>query len=316
MMKKLFFIGILAVVVIGFDIALTLFYPDMTILKKHNPKSTAFIEYRKKQWKNEGIARTVSNKWVPLKRISPYLVKAVIISEDDKFWSHEGFDFDAIQKAIEKDIAEKKFKVGGSTISQQLSKNLFLSPSKNPIRKIKEAILTWRMEQTLSKKRIVELYLNVAEWGDGIFGIEAAALHYYGKHAASLGPDEAVHLASVLPNPIVFNPVSNSKFVRKRSAAIYRIMIRRGIVIPEFEEVMKAPDEIMDETPVDILDNGPVTPDPDTPSEETGPDRPSSDLNRDTSHEDTETSSEQKVPPSDTPSPSDDRTGSDDSRQP
>jgi len=243
---------ILIILTLG-DIALYFVYPDVTVLKKHNPKKTSFMAYREAQWARKGQHKHITQRWVPLKRISPYLIKAVIIAEDDKFWRHEGFDFVAMQKALEKDIAQKKFKAGGSTISQQLAKNLYLTPSKNPIRKIKEAILTWRLERALSKKRIVELYLNVAEWGDGIFGIEAAARHYYGKSAASLNPHEAARLATVLPNPLRYQPRGDSKYVRNRSAYIYRIMVRRGIVIEEFEEVMKAPEEIIEETDVDIL---------------------------------------------------------------
>ena len=145
-----------------------------------------------------------------------------------------------MQKALEKDIKAKKFKLGGSTISQQLAKNLFLSPSRNPIRKIREALITWRMERVISKKRILELYLNVAEWGDrGIFGIEAASRHYYGKSASALGPEEASRLAAVLPNPRKFHPLGNSRYVANRSGLIYDIMIRRGIVLPELEEVQK-----------------------------------------------------------------------------
>ncbi|NTU42510.1 MAG: monofunctional biosynthetic peptidoglycan transglycosylase [Nitrospirales bacterium] len=214
-----------------------LFFPDVSELKKHNPPKTAFMEYREEQWADEGKNMKIRQKWVPLSHISPYLIKAVLIGEDDKFWKHEGFDFDALQKAVEKDIKAGKFKAGGSTISQQLAKNLFLSPSKNPMRKIKEAILTWRMERDLSKKRILELYLNVAEWGEGIFGIEAAARHYYHKPAASLSPEEASRLASVLPNPIKFNPLGKSRYVEKRSRIIYSIMVRRGIVLPVYEEV-------------------------------------------------------------------------------
>jgi len=167
----------------------------------------------------------------------------VIIAEDDKFWRHDGFDYAAMQQALKKDIEKGEFKAGGSTISQQLAKNLYLTPSKNPVRKIKEAIYTWRLEHTLSKKRIVEIYLNVAEWGDGIFGIEAAARHHYGKHASALGAEEAARLATVLPNPRRFVPTGNSRYIRYRSASIYRIMVRRGIVIPEYEEVMNAPDD-------------------------------------------------------------------------
>ena len=118
------------------------------------------------------MKKKVNQQWISLNRISPYAVKAVIIAEDDKFWAHEGFDFEAIQKAVEKDIKKKQFKAGGSTISQQLAKNLYLTPSKNPIRKIKEAILTWRLERNLSKRRIIELYLNVAEWGTASSGLK------------------------------------------------------------------------------------------------------------------------------------------------
>ena len=201
------------------------------------------MEYREKEWAKEGVHKAVIQKWVPLKRISPYLIKAVIIAEDDKFWGHEGFDFEAMQQALEKDIQKRQFKAGGSTISQQLAKNLYLSPSKNPIRKIKEAILTWRMEHALSKRRIVEIYLNVAEWGDGIFGIEAAAKHYYGKHASSLTAQEAARLATVLPNPRIYQVTGDSKYVQNRSERIYQIMVARGIVIPEYDEVMTTPEE-------------------------------------------------------------------------
>lgn len=212
-------------------------YPDVSALRKENPKKTSFMKYREEEWARAGKKTRISQNWIPISRVSPYLVKAVLIAEDDKFWSHEGFDFDAIEKAVEKDIKQKKFKAGASTISQQLAKNLFLTPSKNPVRKIKEAVLTWRMEKRLSKKRILELYLNVAEWGEGIFGIEAASRHYYGKPASALSSDEAVRLAVVLPNPRKYHPVGNSKYVENRSRIIYNIMVKRGIVVKDFEEV-------------------------------------------------------------------------------
>jgi monofunctional biosynthetic peptidoglycan transglycosylase len=224
------------------SIAAYLFYPDVAKLKKENPKKTSFMEYREKQWKEEGKKLAVRQFWVPLARISNYMTKAVIIAEDDKFWSHAGFDFDAIEKSLEKDLKEKKFKFGGSTISQQLAKNLFLTPSKNPLRKIKEAILTWRLEKNLSKRRILELYLNVAEWGEGIFGIEAASRHYYGKPATDLSADEAARLAAVLPNPRKYHPIGTSRYVNNRSRIIYEIMVKRGIVVEEYEDVMKTPD--------------------------------------------------------------------------
>ena len=237
------------------SIAVYFFYPNISKLKKENPKKSSFMEYREKQWKEEGKKITIRQYWVPLSRISNYMTKAVIISEDDKFWSHGGFDFDAIEKSAEKDLKEKKFKFGGSTISQQLAKNLFLNPSKNPLRKIKEAILTWRLEKNLSKRRILELYLNVAEWGEGIFGIESAARHYYGKSAADLGPDEAAHLAAVLPNPRKYNPTGSSRYVNNRSRIIYEIMVKRGIVVEEYEDVMKSPDESgTAQTPPPLID--------------------------------------------------------------
>ncbi|MEK6775881.1 MAG: monofunctional biosynthetic peptidoglycan transglycosylase [bacterium] len=217
-------------------IAFQFVYPDVSQLAKQNPKKTAFMKYREKEWKKTGKNYTINQIWVPYKSVSPYLIKAVLIAEDDKFWSHEGFDYEALQKAIEKDVKAKKFKLGGSTISQQLAKNLYLSPSKNPVRKIREAIITWRMERALKKRRMLEIYLNVAEWGDrGIFGIEAASRRYYGKSASGLEPEEAARLAAVLPNPRKYNPVGNSRYVASRANRIYNIMVRRGIVDPEYE---------------------------------------------------------------------------------
>jgi monofunctional biosynthetic peptidoglycan transglycosylase len=208
------------------------------------------MTHREFEWEFKGLKnKKITQVWVPLSKISPYAAKAVLIAEDDKFWSHEGFDLEAMQKAIEKDIKLGKLKYGGSTISQQLAKNLFLSPSKNPLRKVKEAILTWRIENNLSKRRILEIYLNVAEWGDGVFGIEAASRHYYGKSAAELTPMEAARLAVVLPNPLKYNPTGTSKYVEKRAEIVYGIMVRRGIVIEEYEDIMKAPpDEPLPDT--------------------------------------------------------------------
>ncbi len=218
------------------------YYDDVAALKKKNPGKTSFMTHREFEWEFKGLKnKKIHQVWVPLSKISPYAAKAVLIAEDDKFWQHEGFDVEAMQKAIEKDIKLGKLKYGGSTISQQLAKNLFLSPSKNPLRKVKEAILTWRIENNLSKRRILEIYLNVAEWGDGIFGIEAASRHYFGKSAAELTPMEAARLAVVLPNPLKYNPTGTSKYVEKRAEIVYGIMVRRGIVIEDFEDIMTAP---------------------------------------------------------------------------
>jgi monofunctional biosynthetic peptidoglycan transglycosylase len=220
-----------------FSLLYFLLMPDFSKLKKENPQKTALMEYREKASKEKGKPYRIHQSWVPFSKISPYLVKAVLIAEDDKFWKHEGFDYEAIQKAIEKDLQAKKFKAGGSTISQQLAKNLYLSPEKSLIRKISEAIITWRMEKVLSKKRILELYLNVVEWGEGIFGAEAASRHYYGKPSSELTLQEAARLASVLPNPRKYNPAGDQQYVLNRSTLIYDMMIRRGIVVPEYEEI-------------------------------------------------------------------------------
>jgi monofunctional biosynthetic peptidoglycan transglycosylase len=217
----------------------SLLMPDISRLKKERPQKTALMEYREKKLKEKGRKFRIDQRWVPLSDISPYLVKAVLIAEDDKFWRHEGFDYEAIQKAIEKDIKVKRFKFGGSTISQQLARNLYLSPEKSLLRKISEAIITWRMEKTLSKKRMLELYLNVVEWGEGIFGVEAASRHYYGKSSSELTPLEAARLASVLPNPRKYDPVGDQRYVINRSNLIYSIMIQRGIVVPEYEEAVE-----------------------------------------------------------------------------
>jgi monofunctional biosynthetic peptidoglycan transglycosylase len=242
-MRKKLLTGIAILVAASFvlNVAFYLVWPDVSKLKKERPGKTSFMTYRERQWQREGALKNINQQWVSLARISPYAVKAVIIAEDDKFWAHEGFDFEAIQKAVEKDLKKRQFKAGGSTISQQLVKNLYLTPSKNPIRKLKEAVLTWRLERNLSKRRIIELYLNVAEWGDGLFGIEAAARHYFGKSAADLTAREAAQLAVVLPSPLRYHPGGGGRYVENRAEAIYRIMVRRGIVIPDYEEVLNEP---------------------------------------------------------------------------
>lgn len=217
-------------------------YPDVGELVRKNPSKTAFMEWREAQWAEKGLKKRITQRWVPLSQVSPMLLKAVLIGEDDKFYQHEGFDYEALEQALEKNLKAGRFKAGASTISQQLTKNLFLSPEKSLTRKLKEAILTWRMEHALSKRRILELYVNVAEWGDGIFGIEAAARHYYGKPASALSSMEAARLATVLPNPIRFNPLSDQKYVTFRANLIHSIMVRRGIAIEDFQEVMATPE--------------------------------------------------------------------------
>ena len=237
-MRKIDSSGILGIafLIIVVIIVLNFVYPDITILKQENPLKTSFMKYREKERNEKGKKHKIWQVWVPYKRISPHLVKAVLIAEDDKFWRHEGFDYESIEKAMIKNLKERKFVVGGSTITQQLAKNLYLTPSKNPLRKIREAFLAIRLEFTLSKRRILELYLNVAEWGKGIFGIEAASRYYYGKPASRLNAYEASRLAAVLPNPRKYNPKGKSKYVENRSRIIRNIMVKRGIVIKDFSD--------------------------------------------------------------------------------
>lgn len=235
--KYLFLLLILGGII---DVGRYFVYPNISDLKEINPVPTAFMEYRQEEWAEQNRDMEITHKWVPISKISPNVIKAVLIGEDDKFWNHDGFDVKGMEDAIERSL-KKGSVAGGSTISQQLSKNLYLSPSKNPVRKVKEAIITWRIESTLSKRRILEIYLNVAEWGDGIFGIEAAARHYYHKSAKNLTGREAARLAAVLPNPIKYNPTGNQKYVKNRARIIYKIMKRRGVVIPQFQEVMSPP---------------------------------------------------------------------------
>ena len=241
-MYKFWKISLILLVLGAVDIARYFVYPDIDSLKDIRPVPTAFMQYRQDEWAHENRDMHITQKWVSMRNISPNIIKAVLIGEDDGFWKHDGFDVKGMENAIERSI-KKGTLAGGSTISQQLSKNLYLSPSKNPVRKIKEAIITWRIEKTLSKRRILEIYLNVAEWGDGIFGIEAAARHYYHKSAKNLTAQEASRLAAVLPNPIKYNPAGSQKYVKNRSRIILKIMKRRGVIQSIYKEVMTAPKE-------------------------------------------------------------------------
>ncbi|MBP1748189.1 MAG: monofunctional biosynthetic peptidoglycan transglycosylase [Deltaproteobacteria bacterium] len=260
---SIFILGVL--IAAGFG-AFYLVYPDVSKLKKQNPGKTSFMEYREDECRAKGKKIKTQQKWVPLGSMSPYLMKAVLIAEDDKFWKHHGFDKEALQKAFEKNLESGKFKLGGSTISQQLTKNLYLTPAKNPVRKLKEAIITWRLERTLTKRRILELYLNVVEWGEGIFGAEAAARRHFGKSAASLSAEEAAKLAAALPNPRRYRVDGTSRYVERRAKVIYSIMARRGIVVPEYEEVVASPPDEITEVPTPVTnERGNLQPVKETP---------------------------------------------------
>ena len=160
--------------------------PDVRALAKTNPKRTAFMELREREAAQAGKPLRHYQVWVPYTRISPNLKRAVLVAEDDAFWEHEGIDMEQLKISIRNDIEQGAAVRGGSTITQQLAKNLYLSPSRDPVRKLRELIIARRLEAALSKARIFEIYLNVIEWGDGIWGAEAAARSYFGTSAASL----------------------------------------------------------------------------------------------------------------------------------
>ncbi len=198
-------------------------------LRKNSPGKTAMMAQRENEAEAAGKKFSIQQNWVPLSRISKHLVNAVIVSEDGMFFEHEGVDWYEIGESIEKNFERGKAARGGSTISQQLSKNLYLSTSKDPVRKLKELIITLRMERMLSKRRILEIYLNVIEWGDGIFGAEAAAKKYFGKSAAQLTREESAQMAAVIPSPRKMKPNVMTKYVARRTSIILSRMSARGM---------------------------------------------------------------------------------------
>lgn len=189
-----------------------------------NPSSTAFMEAGLARLQEKDPAAELRHRWVPYERISIHLKRAVIAAEDSRFLTHQGFDWEGIETAVEKNLKRGRIVAGGSTISQQLAKNLFLSASRNPIRKLQEAAITVMLETLWSKRRILEVYLNVVEWGNGIYGAEAAARHYYGIPAARLGPSQSAHLAAMLPNPRYYQTHRSARGLLKRQAIIERRM--------------------------------------------------------------------------------------------
>lgn len=191
----------LLLVLFGFIALQSWYFLHIAYWRYANPHLTSFMEIRLEEMRANDPRAQIAQSWVPYEKISTHVKRAVIAAEDDKFIDHEGFDWEGMQKAIEKNQRKGKVVAGGSTISQQLAKNLFLSPSKTPWRKLQEAAITLMLESVLDKQRILEIYLNVVEWGNGIFGIEAAAQRYYKSSAAQLGPAQAARLAVMLPNP-------------------------------------------------------------------------------------------------------------------
>lgn len=200
-------------------------WPDVAALATENPESTAFIERYERR-----SGREARQRWVSYGAISPHLKRAVLVGEDINFFSHGGFDEGELEIAVREAWAEKRFPRGASTVTQQLAKNLWLSPSRNPLRKVKEALLTRQLERHLPKRRILELYLNVVELGPGIYGAEAASRHYFGRSAAALSEWEAASLAAGLPNPDAWHPGSGSRAYQGRVRTLLRRMGKAGFL--------------------------------------------------------------------------------------
>jgi monofunctional biosynthetic peptidoglycan transglycosylase len=183
------------------------------------------IDQRAESAKDDGREPKITLTWVPYQNISPHLVRAVLAGEDLRFSRHGGIDWEGIRLAMKKNWEEKRLSRGGSSITQQLAKNLFLSPSRNPVRKLHEMLIAWEMERILGKRRILEIYLNVIEWGDGIYGAEAAARHYFGVSAASLNEEQAIFLSAIIPSPLNgYNPNDRSNYLRHRVKVIRNYM--------------------------------------------------------------------------------------------
>jgi monofunctional biosynthetic peptidoglycan transglycosylase len=252
--------GLAALAAIAFGCAVYLYVtlPDVRVLRTSNPSTTAFMELRARQARAKGQQPRRLQRWIAYARISPHLKKAVLVAEDSAFWQHDGIDYEQLKESIEVNFERGEFVRGASTITQQLAKNLYLSPSKNPVRKLREIVIARRLEAELSKQRILELYLNVIEWGEGIYGAEAAALAYYRKSAAELSAPESALLAGAIVNPRLLTPGQPTARLRRRQQMI---LSRMGAVTP--------PPVVPDPGPPAMTEEGldPLVPVPELPPE-------------------------------------------------
>jgi monofunctional biosynthetic peptidoglycan transglycosylase len=227
--KKRTALRVLVALVAGTCLAGLLFFatlPDVTPLKTGFPATTAFMERRRTELRHSGADSRLEWIPVPLSRISPGLVRAAVAAEDARFFEHAGVDWAAVRGAVEKDWDGRNLRHGASTITQQLAKNLYLSPRRTLLRKLREWAIARKLEGALTKRRILELYLNVVEFGPRTFGVEAAARRYFGKPAASLSDLEAATLAAVIPSPRLYDPVRHPQRVERRARQILRAMGR------------------------------------------------------------------------------------------
>jgi monofunctional biosynthetic peptidoglycan transglycosylase len=210
----------LGIVTVGVLVVQMWFFAQVLWWRSFQPDSSAFMDRRVEQLRAKDPKAKLAQQWVSYERISNQLKRAVVAAEDAKFVGHEGFDWEAISKAIEKNEKRGKVVSGASTISQQLAKNLFLSGERSYMRKGQEAVITWMLEAALSKRRILELYLNYAEWGEGVFGAEAAARHHFGGSAAALGASQAAYLAAILPSPRRYARGNTTPYISSRMETI------------------------------------------------------------------------------------------------
>jgi monofunctional glycosyltransferase len=271
-------------------------FPDVSKLEKTPPKTTAFMERRREELRDAGKDDTIHYTFVPYSRISSSLRRAVLVAEDDNFYEHEGVDVKGMREAFERNWKRKKITHGGSTITQQLAKNLYLSPSRNPIRKLREYFIARALESHLTKKRILELYLNVVEMGERVYGAEAASRFYFDKSASALSAREAALLAGCLPNPRIMNPGKPNKRLRWRQNMILSRMRRWGY---QFERQVLAEKKPEPATTATALDTSATTTvaDPDLPPTETTVTEP---VPTETTATETETETDVAPPPTTT----------------
>jgi monofunctional glycosyltransferase len=239
-MKRLLVVGsLLFFAGIGYMAYTLATLPDVSALKKTNPTLTALIQQRAIE---HHLTPRPIRAWISYNSISPHLRNAVLIAEDSSFFQHSGYDIDEIKESVKRNWREKRFARGASTITQQLAKNLYLSTSRNPLRKIREFFIAQELERELSKQRIFEIYLNVIEWGDGIYGIEPAARRYFGKSASELLPEEGAILAAMIPNPRRYTPARNLKYLERRKKEILDRLARWKYLRPdEYEAALLRP---------------------------------------------------------------------------
>ena len=223
------FIVLLLVVVALFVAVQLWFFGHILYWASHNPTSTSFIDARVAALRLKNPKAKISQWWVGYRQISVHLKRAIITAEDDKFIDHEGFDWDGMQRALKKNQQKGKVIAGGSTISQQLAKNLFLSGERSWLRKAQEALITAMLELAMDKRRILEIYMNVVEWGEGVYGAEAAARHYFGVSAQGLNPEQAARLAAMLPRPRFYQRNPGSQYLAAYSATIAARMPRARV---------------------------------------------------------------------------------------